>query len=165
MLLTTLAWAEGPWRHYNLDVSLTVPPGWKIIQGPSMLSLDPKQRMQGERRPRFGLTWRQAPPSLDDFQRQAAGSIKQGGGTLVGAHKLKIAGYPALKVRARMPEKVFSITTELILVRVDDYAGYLITTESMAQDTAAADPYFAKILNSLRLGPRIRKAKLPVKNE
>ena len=165
LLLTAVAAAEGAWQHYNLDVSLKVPAGWKIIQGPVMLSLDPKQRMKGERRPSFGLTWQQAPPTLEDFQRQVTDSVKQKGGSLVATQKTKVSGYPALRVRARMPEKVFTIAAEIILVRVDQSAGYLITTESMAQDTAAADPAFAQILSSVRLGPRPRKVKLPVKND
>ena len=164
LLMPVPAQAALPWQHYRLDVSLKIPDGWKIIQGPVMLHLDPKQRMQGERRPKFGLTWQQAPPTLDEFQSQVSASIAKSGGTLLAAQKLKISGYPAIRLRARMPEKVFQFTTELILIRVDAYAGYLITTESMQVDTAAADPIFVQILASLKVGPRPRAKSLKVQN-
>lgn len=165
LLLSGLAWADKAWQHYSLDVSLTVPTGWKIIQGPVMLGLDPKERMRGERRPKFGLTWQQSPPSLDDFQNQVGASIKQKGGTLLAAQKLKISGYPALKLRARMPEKAFQIDAEIILIRASDFAGYQIISESMSVDTAAAAPTFAKILASLRVGPRPRARQIKVQND
>ncbi len=165
LLLTGQARAQGPWQHYNLDVSLEIPPGWKIIQGPVMLSLDPKQRMKGERRPNFGLTWQQSPPPLDDFQRQLVEMIGQKGGTLLASQRLKLCGYPALRVKARMPEKAFQITAEIFLIRVDNSAGYQIICESMQMDTAAAEPVFARILASLRVGPRPRAKQLPVKND
>lgn len=164
-LLAGLAMAEGLWQHYNLDVSLTVPRGWKIIQGPVMLDLDPKQRMVAERRPSFKLTWQQGPPTLEDFQRQVVDSVKQKGGSLVFVKTTQVSGYPAVRIRALMPESVFKVTADVILVRVDASAGYMITMESFTQDTGAAEPYFADILQSLRLGPRPRKVKLPVKND
>ena len=165
LLLTGLAPAKPRWQHYNLDVSLNVPPGWKIIQGPVMLSLDPKQKMKGERRPKFGLTWQQAPPTLDDFQRQITDAIAKKGGTLLSAQRLKISNYPALRVKARIPEKGFQISAEIVLIRVDDFAGYQVLCESMQVDTAVADPFFAQILGSLRVGPRPRKKQLPVVND
>jgi hypothetical protein len=165
LLLTALSTAEGAWKHYRLDVSLTVPVGWKIIQGPGMLSLDPKQRMKAERRPKFGLTWQQAPSTLEEFQGHVVQSIKQTGGTVVFAKKLTVSGYPAARIRALVPEKIFKVTADVILVRVDNYAGYMITMESFAQDTPAADTHFSQILKSLKLGPRPRKVELPVKND
>jgi hypothetical protein len=164
LLLLPVA-AEGPWQHYNLDVSLNVPRGWKIIQGPVMLNLDPKEPMKAERRPKFGLTWQQTPPSLKDFQDQVQSSVKQKGGSTLFAKNIQVSGYPAVRIRAVMPESVFKVTADVILVRVDQYAGYQITMESFTQDTKAADPYFMGILESLRLGPRPRKVKLPVKND
>ena len=165
LLLTGLAHAKGPWRHYNLNVSLEIPPGWKIIQGPVMLSLDPKQPLKGERRPNFGLTWQQCPPHLDDFQRQLVELIRQKGGTLLSSQRVRVCGYPALRVKARLPEKSVQFTNDIILIRVDDAAGYQIICESMQMDTAAAEPVFARILASLRVGPRMRSKQLPIKND
>ena len=165
VLLTGLAHAKGPWQHYNLDVSLEIPPDWKIIQGPVMLSLDPKQRLKGERRPNFGLTWQQSPPALDVYQRQLVEAVREKGGTLLATQRVKVCGYPALRVKARMPEKAFQITADIILVRVSDFGGYQILCESMQMDTAAAEPIFARILSSLRVGPRPHARPLPVKNE
>lgn len=165
LLLSGLAPARPRWQHYNLNVSLDVPADWKIIQGPVMLSLDPKQRLKGERRPKFGLTWEQNPPTLDEFQRQLLASVSQKGGTLLATQKQKISGYPALMVKARMPEKAFQITAEIWLIRVSDFAGYQIICESMQIDTAAAEPVFARIMASLKVGPRPRASKLPVVND
>lgn len=165
LLLSGLVWADKAWQHYSLDVALTVPTGWKIIQGPVMLQLDPKQPWKGERRPKFGLTWRQSPPGLDQFETEMKAAIRQKGGSLLAARRLKLAGYPALRVRANMPEKGIPVTAEVILIRVDDLAGYLVTTESLGVDTAAADPAFAKILTSLRVGPRPRTRQLKVEND
>mgnify|MGYP003605497022 CR=1 FL=1 len=165
LLLTGLALARPRWQHYNLDVSLNVPSAWKIIQGPVMLSLDPKQKMKGERRPNFGLTWQQTPPTLDQFQRQITEMVAKKGGTLLSTQRLTISNYPAIRVKSRLPEKAFQITVEVILIRVNDFAGYQIICESMQVDTAAADPYFAEILGSLRVGPRPRAKPLPVVND
>ena len=165
LLLTGLAPAKPRWQHYNLDVSLNVPSGWKIIQGPVMLSLDPKQKMKAERRPNFGLTWQQTPPTLDQFQRQMVDAITKKGGTLLSTQRLKISNYPAVRVKARIPEKVFQITADVLLIRVNDFAGYQVICESTQMDTAAVDPVFAQILDSLRVGPRPRVKPLPVVND
>ena len=144
LLLAGLAPAKPRWQHYNLDVSLNVPPGWKIIQGPVMLSLDPRQKMKGERRPNFGLTWQQTPPTLDDFQRQITDAIAKKDGTLLSIQRQKISNCPALRVKARLPEKGFQISTEVALIRVGDFAGYQVACESMQVDTARLVLKFAR---------------------
>ncbi len=165
LLLTGLALAKPRWQHYNLDVSLNVPSGWKIIQGPVMLGLDPKQKMKGERRPKFSLTWQQSPPTLDEFHRQMVDAVSKQGGTLLSTQRLKISNYPAIRLKARIPEKVFQISADVMLIRVNDFAGYQIICESMQVDTATAEPFFAQILGSLRVGPRPRAKPLPVVND
>lgn len=124
LLLSSCARAEGPWQHYKLDVRLTVPPGWKIIQGPVMLQLDPKRPLKAERRPSFNLTWQQTPPTLDEFKEEVVGAVKKKGGSLAFVKPLQISGYPALRVRAVMPEGPYAITADLVLIRVDRFAGH-----------------------------------------
>jgi len=64
LLSLKAGWAQTPWRHYNLDIRLTVPKGWRVTQGPVVVDISPRARFQGERKPKFGLTWQQAPPTL-----------------------------------------------------------------------------------------------------
>ncbi|MBS2033924.1 hypothetical protein JST97_03000 [bacterium] len=165
ILLTAGALARPRWQHYNLDVSLNVPTGWKIIQGPVMLSLDPKQKLKGERRPNFGLTWQQTPPTLDEFRDRMVKTVAKKGGTLLATQRLVISNYPALLVKARLPEKAFQMEVEVLLIRVDQFAGYQVVCESMHEDAAAVSPVFHQILDDLRVGPRPRAKQLPVVNE
>jgi hypothetical protein len=157
VLLTVSVLAKQRWQHYHLDLSLVQPSGWTVTQGPVMVSLSPEQDWRGARRPSFKVTWQQTPPPLDAFQEEVPASLKSRGAKVISIERLKLSGHPCVSIRAIVQQKTAQFPTQLILVRMDDFYGYLITTECMLTDQAQAEPVFQTMISSLKLGKKIRK--------
>jgi hypothetical protein len=138
-----------------------VPADWKIIQGPVMLS-SIRSNAERERRPKFGLTWEQNPPTLDEFQRQLLASVsKRRHAAAPRSRKFRLSRTHGQGTHAG---KGFQITAEIWLIRVSDFAGYQIICESMQIDTAAAEPFSPGSWQS-ESRPASRASKLPVVND
>ena len=117
--------SDTTWRHYNLDVKLSVPQDWRITQGPVVVELSPKKEWKGERRPKFSLVWRQAPGTLEEFRAEALSSIRQKGGEVLASLPVKVSGYSSWKIQARIkdngclsepPSSWFGLTSPLAIL-------------------------------------------------
>lgn len=162
LLICVPAAADRPWRHYNLDIRLNVPDNWRLIQGPVMVELSPSKRWKGERRPSMNITWQQVPPSFKDFRQQLDERLKKQGGKVIQSDTYNASGYPALLTRVQTLDHGVLVCADLVLIRVDDYRGYLAMGECLQVDAAQARPIFQQILTSLKVGPRPRPKALPL---
>ncbi|MFN8608206.1 MAG: hypothetical protein U0931_11790 [Vulcanimicrobiota bacterium] len=156
------ALAERPWRHYNLDVRLTVPSGWRLIQGPVMVQLSPNKPWKGERRPSMNITWQQNPPTFTDFRQQLDQRLQKQGGKVLQSDTYQTSGFPCLFTRIQTLDNGVPVAADAALIRVDDYRGYLAIGECLQVDASRARPVFQQILASLRVGPRPRPKQLPL---
>lgn len=157
VMLTVSVLAKERWQHYHLDLSLVQPAGWTVTQGPVMVSLWPEQDWRGARRPSFKVTWEQTPPTLDAFEEEVRASLKSKRAKLISTERLKLSGHPCVSIRAIVQQKTAQFPTQLVLVRMDDFYGYLITTECMSTDQARAEPVFQAMISSLKLGKNTRR--------
>jgi hypothetical protein len=162
LLVCAPAAADRPWRHYNLDLSLKVPDGWRLVQGPVMVELSPNKPWKGERRPSMNITWQQAPPTFKDFRQQMDELLKKQGGKMIQSDTYTASGFPALLTRIQTFDNGVPVGADAVLIRVDDYRGYLAMGECLQVDAAQARPIFLQILTSLKVGPRPRPKPLPL---
>ena len=156
-LLWSVAQAQTTFRHPTLNISFPVPAGWTTSQGPAAVETGPAKDLKGERRPKLRITVENPPPTFEDFDRKIRQSVKEKGQgrsyQLKAVDKANIAECPARTYRYVVVEKGHGLRSNVNLVRLSKFYGFLVSTECMEVDAKVAEPIFAGILKGLRLGP------------